>query len=185
MLHAAPGQQAAHEPVTLAQAAHRSDGLFVHQPEVTGVRYHRHGADPVDDPVKQRGGIALPARLAGAGDALADHDLIALVPLLHHLRNQRRRVLQIGVQQHDRLAGGVIDAGGERLLLAEIAAEFDSADAAVLRMPIAEPGEGVVLAAVVDGDDFPVVGDGFKYRYGGLEERIGGGRFVIHGHDDR
>lgn len=115
---------------------------------------------------------------------MAEHHLITLAPFFHHLRDKRGRVLKVGVQQHYCVAGSMVDARGERLFLAEIAAEFERADAVILGVPAGEAGEGVVLAAVVDGDDLPVGSDGFEHRDGGFEERIGSGRFVIHGHDD-
>ena len=58
-------------------------------------------------------------------DALGVDDVVALLPFGDHLEHDFGRVLQIGVHDDDRAAGGVIEPGRDRDLMAEIARQLD------------------------------------------------------------
>jgi hypothetical protein len=78
---------------------------------------------------------------------------VARAPLLRHLRDQVRGVLQIRVHEQDGLAGRRLQAGGQRRLLAEVPAQMDRDDS---RIPGGLPVEdfaAAVRGAVVDADD--------------------------------
>ena len=65
-----------------------------------------------------------------------------------------RRVLQVGIHQHDHVAARLLEPGGERRLLAEVARQLQAADARH-GQPGPQRGERRVGAAVVDDHDLP------------------------------
>src|SRR5207248_5220142 len=79
----------------------------------------------------------------------------ARAPALDQVGDQLGRVLQVTVHHHDDVALGAIEAGGQRLLVAEVAREEDDADpAVVLRQPL-EDLTGAVGGAVVHQHELP------------------------------
>ena len=66
---------------------------------------------------------------------LAHHvdDVGAVLPRRDHVRDQLGRVLEVGVEHRDGVAARVLEAGGERRLVAEVAREVDDAQARVAR----------------------------------------------------
>jgi hypothetical protein len=102
---------------------------------------------------KPRGG-ALEEVLAGANRSLPANHIVAIAILRHHFVNHVERVLQIGVDEDHRVAGGVVDSGCRRQLVAEVPGEAQHLDAAVARAPIGQKLDGAVGAAVVDQDNF-------------------------------
>jgi len=52
--------------------------------------------------------------------ALADDHMMALPPLGHHVGDDLRRVLQVPINQHHTTAGGMVNAGRDGRLMAEI-----------------------------------------------------------------
>ena len=67
-----------------------------------------------------------------------------------HGRDRGRRVLQVGVDDHHRVAGRVLEPGQHGRLLAEVAGQLDAADPVVGQRVPADPVPGVVGRAVVD-----------------------------------
>ena len=70
--------------------------------------------------------------------------------MVEHLRDQLRRVLEIGVHHHHGVALGVIEAGRQRGLMAEVARQEDDADPRVGLGQTLEDGRRAVGRAVVD-----------------------------------
>ena len=89
-----------------------------------------------EDAVEELGGAALERGLAGAGAADGIDD-VGLLPvhLRHHVAEQFRRVLQVGVDDQDALADAQIEPGGQRELVAVIARQVDRDQARVARRP--------------------------------------------------
>ncbi len=56
----------------------------------------------------------------------------------------------------------MVEAGAERVFLAEVAAEVDHLDARIALMLGQKLGQGVVAAAVVDADQAPIRVDGLE-----------------------
>ncbi len=118
-----------------------------------------------------------------------------LLPAAHHVEPRGQRfeeareflgiVLQVGVEGHDDVALGGLEAGGEGSRLAEVAAKPDSVDPTVLARQLSDDVPGAVGAAVVHEDDFQVEscrgGDGFDL---GMELRQAVA-LVADGDDDR
>src|SRR5215213_6800577 len=92
---------------------------------------------------------------AHAGDGVE----AALPDLGVEERDVLGRVLEVAVHDHVPVGTGVVDAGGERLMLAEVAAELHAADAPVLAPELLDQRPGVVGAAVVD-EVYPALGPG-------------------------
>jgi hypothetical protein len=86
---------------------------------------------------------------AHAGDGVE----AALPDLGIEERDVLGRVLEVAVHDHVPIGTGVVDAGGERVVLAEVAAELHAADAPVLAPELLDQRPGVVGAAVVDEHD--------------------------------
>ncbi len=77
-------------------------------------------------------------------------------------------VLQVGVDGDDGVSGGEVEPGGDGGFFAEVAGEVDHLDIGVLVTCCLEGVQGAVAAAVVDTDDFEVVGCQHG-RQGGLD----------------
>ena len=66
-----------------------------------------------------------------------------------------RRILQIGVDQHDGIAPGVVHPGSDRDLVAEVAGEVHNLDTLILCMQLAHDLRRAVAAAVIHQNQFP------------------------------
>jgi len=76
--------------------------------------------------------------------------------MLDELRDQLWRVLQIGIDDHHGIAGGIIEPRGHGDLLAEIPAQINDGHPGVAFLQRAKDVGRSVLAAVIDIDDFAV-----------------------------
>ena len=92
----------------------------------------------------------LEARLALALLADGVDDVAARAPVVEHLGDQLRRILEVGVEHHDGIARGVVEAGGQRRLVAEVARQVDDAHARVGGRDAVERLRRAVGRAVVD-----------------------------------
>ena len=107
----------------LAQPAHGQHDAAVHQPEIAGIERNIHVGDAADQAVEERGRPELEPSFALALGAHGVGDVVALAPLLDHPQHHFGRVLQVGVHDDHRIAVGKVHAGGDRDLMAKIAAE--------------------------------------------------------------
>ena len=137
-LEADPGVESFRETRMLAHGAQRRDGFGVEQAEVAGAlraaafrRARRTAGRSAASAAPQR-------RVGGAVDALAIDILVALAPFFDEACDHFRRMLQIGVHDHDCGAAGVVEPGRDGDLLAEIAAERDGANARIGLMRLAQ-----------------------------------------------
>ena len=105
----------------LAHRRHRVDGATVDEPEVAGVAGDVDLAEPAQEPVEAMGGEALEPRLPVAGVANGVDHVVARPPLLAHLERDLGRVLEIGVDDDGGVAGRVVESGGQRRLMPEVA----------------------------------------------------------------
>ena len=116
-----PGEHAAHEPVALGHGEEAIERLAVDQAEVAGVAGNRRFGERAGEAIEEVGGHKLEAAFAAARRALGANDVIALLPSGDQRMDDFGRILQIGVHDDDRAAGGVVEPGGDRDLMAEIA----------------------------------------------------------------
>ena len=73
----------------------------------------------------------------------------------------------------------MVEAGAERVFLAEVAAEVDHLDARIALMLRQKLGQGVVAAAVVDADQAPIRVDGIEDGRHPGDEQGGLPAFVV------
>src|SRR5262249_39946371 len=122
LAEADPTRQAFEEAVALGQLPQRGGGARREQAEVAGVLRNLVARAPVDDGVEAahrqpaQPGLVLTMRLGGVNDVVA-----AIEPMPDQRFDQRWRVLAVAVHEQHRTEPGVIEAGKQRRLLAEIA----------------------------------------------------------------
>ena len=144
-----PHRHAAQKARALGHLQQRVQRPAIEQAEVAGVRLEVDLGEFVEQLVEPRGGRELERGLALAPLAHGIHDVRALAPLRDHLADQLRRILQIGVEHRDGVAGRVLQAGGERGLVAEVARQMDHAHARVARGDRVEQlGRAVLLPSL-------------------------------------
>ena len=149
------GAHAAQEEVALVELQHRVHDAAVDQREVAGVARDREVREAVEGPVEGAvGALHEPRRLAR--DAPAVDDVVALPPLLDELLDQLGRILEIAVEQHERVLRRELHAAAEGRLRAEVARVRDAEHAAVALADRADDLLAVVGARVVDEDDLVV-----------------------------
>ena len=177
-----PDGHAAQEPIALAHRQQRIEGAAVEQPEVARVVLELDLRQPVEQRVEPARGGELEARLAFSLLADGIDDVTAGAPVVEHAGDELRRILKVGVEHHDRVATRMVEAGGERRLMPEIARELNDADSRVGRRELVELGVGGVGGAVVDEHDLEPepVERGAYARVELLDRRF----LVVHGRDD-
>ena len=114
-------------------ASSASQRLAVHQAEVAGLDGEVEAREAAEGAVEAARGDALEGGLPQPLLAHGVDDVDALAPALEHLRDHLRRVLQVAVEHHDHVAAGVLEPGGQRRLVAEVARERDDLHARVAR----------------------------------------------------
>lgn len=90
-----------------------------------------------------------PLTVAPAGRDVA----VAFFPPGNHVRQQFRRVLEVGVHDDQGVAFGVVHAGQHGRFLAEITRQGHVGHARIFFVELAQNGQGPVAAAVVDEDE--------------------------------
>ena len=85
--------------------------------------------------------------------AHAIHHLATLPPLVEHLEDDFRRVLEIGVDHHHDIAGSMIEAGADGDLMAEIAGKMQHLDPGIALAQGEQNFQRAVRAAVIDEDE--------------------------------
>lgn len=97
--------------------------------------------------------------------------------------DQLRRILQVGINNYHGIAMGMVEAGGEGNVLAEIARQAQYLDGRIARPVGHQPGHGVIAAAVVDADDIVAAAQIVEHRLDTLEEEVDAVGLVEHGND--
>ena len=91
---------------------------------------------------------------------------------------------EVGVGEHDDVAGGLEEAVADGVALALVAGVLDEMEAGVTGHPILDNGDGFVRGAVVDEKDFGVPVAGFYAVEDAGEGGLDAGALVIRGNDD-
>ena len=145
----------------------------------------RTGDMRVERPVEPARRDALGRGVPGPRRAHAVDDVVALAPALDERPEQLGRILQVDVHRDQDVAARVVDAGGERRLLAEVAREVDDPQPAVTRAAVEQMGQRVVVRAVVHEHDLEAQAGALQKRLDRRQEDIDRLLLVEHRHDQR
>ncbi len=151
---AEPVSQAGDEAVALGEAVEFLDDGAVHEAENSGVGGAGEIGHPAEQGIEEAEADAADAAFGAAG-ALAEDDLESFFPFVDHLRDDFGGILEIAVDEDDAVTGGVMDAGGDCGLVAEISGEGDNFEAGVFALDLGHDAGRGVAAAVVNEDGFP------------------------------
>ena len=150
-----PARQSLEEAVALRQLAQCVGGARREQAKVAGILRYLAARAPVDEQIERLHRDAPRKRLVGAMRLGGiDHVIAAIEPVADQRFDQRRRMLAVAVDEQNRAEPGMIEAGEQRRLLAEIARQRDHLHVERVRRQGAGDGQRVVAAAVVDIDHF-------------------------------
>jgi hypothetical protein len=93
-------------------------------------------------------------------DSSGVDDVIAFLGFAIEVGDFFGTVLEVAVHDYDPVALGVVEAGGDGIVLAEVAGEIDAFYLGVDSALFHDLVPGVVGRSIVDEDDFIVFGDG-------------------------
>ena len=130
-------------------------------------------------------GGALEEIFAGANRSLPANHIVAIAILRHHLVNHVERVLEIGVDKDDCVAGGIVNAGCRGQLVPEVPGKAEHFNATVARAPIDKKVDGAIGAAVVDQHNFAGIGRGVNKTRNLRGEQGQALLLVVAGNDER
>ena len=151
--------------------------------EIAGVGVEFDTGQVIDDAVKvlfeEPQHLALPTAILIGG-----HHIVFRLLLQngHHVPDDLRPLLEVGVDEGDVVAGGLLKAGVNGGLLAEIPGQGNHLHRAFLGgEELFQTEEGIVPAAVVDKDDFIVIAAVVEGIVNRVQEQINGFLFIITG----
>ena len=179
-----PAQQQVIGAVEFLKTAVAFDHLPRGNGEIAGVRKDLYVAQKiVKRPEAARKGAFSPRVLPVVAQRV--DDVVALQGLAVKVGDLVGAVLQVAVHHHHPIAGAVMDAGGNRIMLAEIAGEVDGFDPAIERGHSADRLPGIVRTPVVDQNDLEGGHQGFQRGYQLAVEFGNAIATLIHGSDHR
>ena len=150
-----PGAQAAEEPIGLRKAVERIHDSTVHQREVAGIERNRHVRSRAKQPVE--GAIRdLQEAVGVAFDAAPIDDVVSLHPFLVEGLDQLGGILEIAIEEHDRIAAADAHTAGESTLRAEVATVGHGGHMRIAPYEIGEHLSSIVGTGVIDEDDFVI-----------------------------
>ena len=88
--------------------------------------------------------------------ALCVDNIVTILPFANQLRYQFRRILQVGIDDDNRVASGLVQAGAESDFLAEISAQIEQRNTIVYFPERVYPFQRAIDAAVIDIDDLEI-----------------------------
>ena len=153
-----PAHHSAEKAVPLRHAQKRVDDLTIHEAEVARVGRNGSARYAMDESIKNFCAPEFERALARPLGALRVGDVITFLPAREHRLDQFRRILQVGIHDHDRITRGVFESGGGGNLLPEIARETQAAHARVGARQLVQDARGFILAAVVHEDELERAG---------------------------
>ena len=132
------------------------DDAPAHEAEVASVRWDFDLGDPIDHFVPHPGNDPLGQRLPGPRAPLRVDDIEPIAPACDHLRYQLRRILQVAVNDDDRVTRGRLHSrqGGHRLT--KPARKAQHLDASVTRMKLEDQCLGPIRRRVDTEDQLPL-----------------------------
>ena len=148
--HTDPGKHALEVTVAFRKPVQGLDRAPAHQPEVAGIDRNRRIADPIDQTIEKAGRDAFKPAFAGPGSAFHQHDIGPFAPFGKHVGNQFGGILKVCIHKHHGLAAGVLQAGRDCRLLAEVSGQLQDTD---FWLPLPgghQNGDRIIPTAVVD-----------------------------------
>jgi len=156
-LEAYPAHEPAQKAAPFGEVLELVHHAAVHEAVVAGIGRNVDARELADEAVEAERGKALEDSFALALVPLRVNDLVALAPLDHHLVDQAGRILQVAVDNHYRIAGGMVEARAEGGLVAKVTAEVDNLVVRVARKQALDNFAGAVLGTVVHENEFVLV----------------------------
>ena len=152
---AAPRPQPAQVTAAFGQRVHHRDNALVEQAEIAGVAGHRQRRQFLQQPVKAPGEKFFEQRVAPLF-ARGKNDFVAFAPFGEQPGNFLRRILQVGINHHHRVAGGEVQTGADGGLVAEISRKRKATPARVVLVLRLKDFPGAVARAIVHTENFVV-----------------------------
>src|SRR6185437_8617260 len=181
---AIPACQRGDEAMHLAVERNVLDDLtaigFVGRAEVVNVYAGELRHRPVGDARRH----AAEDEVVGSLGAPSAHHVVAFLQLGEEARNLAGVVLQVAVHGDDEFTGGVVEAGGERRGLAEVAAQLDHEDARIDRGNLLKQTVRAVARAVIDEDQFKAGLHMLHHLLHAIVKARDALLFVVEGDDD-
>ena len=177
--------QPAEKTVRFVELHQLADDDPVEQAKIARIGRNADRGDAIDELVARVGYQPFEQGFALAGPPLGYYDFVAFAPAADHFRNQGRGILEIAIDDDDRLAAGGGKSAPRGRRLAESAGEDERLDAGVALVLVAKDLDRAVGAGVGGENDLIVfrhLGEGpAKF----LEEGGQGLFLVIDGNDNR
>src|SRR5690348_7598340 len=136
--------------MVFAQTNQGPHGSSTHESKVAGLVLNRRRSNGPDHTVKELRCSELQPRLALTTRTDGVDDVGALPPLLNHLKDDFRRVLQIGIQADYRVASRRVVPACQCRLVTKVPRQANPADASVRGTKCRNLPPGVVAAAVIN-----------------------------------
>ena len=129
------------------------DGATTEYAKVTGIFRDANFTDALNNAIEKMCCGPFQQGLALAMCALCVYHIIPILPFMDQFRYQLRWVLQVCVNNHNSITGGLMQARSQGNLLAEVTAQINQGYVVVCMLQLPDGGQCVVSAAVVDVDD--------------------------------
>jgi hypothetical protein len=128
----------------------RNDSTPVHESKVTRIARYLKSRNFFEDSIESEGEKYLRGCLSLSRFALTIGHIVSLAPAFEHLRNELRWILKIGIEDHDNLAFGLIQATGDGELVTEVSRQSNCLYESALLGVLTDEWPGVVFATVID-----------------------------------
>ena len=140
----------------LADLPERENDLAINQAKVAGIRRNINRSEFADEAVKRGRGKQFEECFAAPLGALRVNQLVPVLPFGDELQNHFGRVLEIGINDRNGVAFGVINAGADRDLMSKVARKDHAFHARVLCAQFAPNVRRAILTAVEHKHEFAV-----------------------------
>ena len=146
-----PAYQASYILTPLLEAVELIHHLPVDQAKIARIQRKMHLAHVIQHPIKHLRGKQLEETLTLAGLADAIHHIGVLLRVQRQqIRDQLRRILHIGIDNHGQIRVAMIDTRRHRGLMSEIAGKMNHPYIRIVRRDLVQQIPGSVLASIVN-----------------------------------
>ncbi|MNF83679.1 hypothetical protein D3C84_660060 [compost metagenome] len=169
----------------LGQGANHIHDLAIHQAKIANVFFDTRVRNAVEHMVENRRAVASEVTVGGSTATLGQHHIGTLLPLFDQLRDDADRVLQVDVHRDHRIAAGILQAGEQCRLLAEVARKVDQQHLVVRLRQGRCLLSGAVGTAIVDEHNFDFDIAQFQLTAHGLIKQVDRLLFIEYRDDQR